>query len=81
VTFSYDKGADVMYLTFEHVKVHDYIYVENSEGDILRLDRKTKRIIGITLPFFSVRLKKGPLSVPEIGLVPFNESAEELVSR
>jgi uncharacterized protein YuzE len=80
MTFSYDKGVDVMYVTFERLPNQEYIYVENENGDILRLDRTTKRVVGITIPFFSERLKDNKLEVPEVGLVPFNSFAEELAT-
>jgi uncharacterized protein YuzE len=80
MTFSYDKPADVMYVTFERLPDQSYVYVENESGDILRLDRTTRRVVGVTIPYFSERLKGNKLEVPEIGAVPFNEMAEELAS-
>lgn len=80
MTFSYDKDGDVLYVTFEKRPEQSYVYVENENGDVLRLDKETKRVVGVTIPFFSARLKKGPLSIPEIGPVPFNDFASELVS-
>ena len=72
MTLSYDKRADVLYVSFEQAPAESYIYVENENGDILRLDRESKRVVGITLPFFSKRAKAGKIVVPEVGSVPFN---------
>jgi len=80
MTFSYDRLADVMYVTFERLPNQAYIYVENESGDILRMDRTTQRVVGITIPYFLERLKNNKLEVPEIGAVPFNDIAEELAS-
>jgi len=80
MTFSYDMPADVMYVTFERLPNQAYIYVENESGDILRLDRTTQRVVGITIPYFLERLKNNKLEIPEIGTVPFNNIAEELAS-
>lgn len=81
MTLSYDKTADVLYVTFEMVSGESYIYVENENGDILRLDQETRRVVGITLPFFSKRAKAGKITVPEVGTVPFNDYANELISQ
>jgi uncharacterized protein YuzE len=80
VTASYDKDADVLYITFEQLPAEDYIYVENESGDILRLNKKDGRVVGCTIPFFCKRVARNRLNVPEIGPVPFNELAKALVS-
>jgi len=77
---SYDKNADVMYVTFEALPPNAYLFVENGAGDILKIDRKTHRVVGCTIPFFMKRAKLGKLIIPEIGAVPFNEIADELLS-
>jgi len=79
MTFSYDKDADVLYVTFELVPADTYEYVENESGDILKVDRANRRIVGCTIPFFAKRVKRGKLVVPEIGAIPFNEIARELL--
>jgi hypothetical protein len=66
-------------MAFEPSAPQDYIVVENESGDILKLDRKNGRVIGCTVPFFMARLAKGKLEIPEIGAVPFNEIAKELL--
>jgi uncharacterized protein YuzE len=76
MTLSYDKAADVLYVTFEHVQAGSYVYTENQNGDILKLDRESGRVIGVTLPFFSKRSKSGKVVVPEVGPVPFNDAAD-----
>lgn len=76
MTLSYDKSADVLYITFEQVPAGSYIYTENENGDILRLDRESGKVVGVTLPFFAKRSKAGKITVPEVGTVPFNSFAE-----
>jgi|GEM_PF-4462468 hypothetical protein len=80
MTLSYDKTADVLYVTFEQVPEKSYVYIENENGDILRLDKKSRKVVGVTLPFFTKRAKAGKIIVPEVGLVPFNNCANELTS-
>jgi len=79
MTLSYDKKADVLYVAFEPAVPGTYIYVENENGDILKLDRNTKQVVGCTIPFFATRAAGGPVVVPEVGPVPFNEVAEEIL--
>jgi uncharacterized protein YuzE len=80
MTLSYDKRADVLYVSFERLTGQPYVYVENENGDVLRLDKKSRRVVGCTIPFFSKRAMKRKVTVPEVGRVPFNELAKELVS-
>lgn len=77
---SYDKNADVMYVTFEALPPDAYLFVENETGDILKIDRSTRHVVGCTIPFFLRRAKRGKIIIPEIGAVPFNEIADELLS-
>ncbi len=79
MSLSHDMSADVLYITFEALPPDDYIYVENESGDVLRLDRLSHRIVGCTLPFFSKRASDGKINVAEIGGIPFNQIAEELL--
>ncbi len=79
MTASYDKDADVLYITFERLPAKDYVYVENESGDILRLNKRGGRVVGCTIPFFCKRAAQNNLTVPEIGPIPFNELAEELL--
>lgn len=80
MTLSYDKDADVLYVTFKYLPNGSAIYIENESGDILRLDKVSKEVVGCTIPAFSRRAAKGPIIIPEIGSVPFNELAAHLVS-
>ena len=78
MTLSYDKHADVLYVTFEAAPPDTYIFIENELGDVLKVDRTTRRVVGCTIPGFLARAKQGKVSVPEIGAVPFNDIAEAL---
>jgi hypothetical protein len=80
LTLSYDSDADVLYVTFERLPDQPYIYVENENGDVLRLDPKSKKVVGCTIPAFRKRSKKGPVIVPEVSDVPFNEYAAHLAT-
>jgi hypothetical protein len=80
MTMSYDKLADVLYVTFEALPPGSYSYVENQNGDILRVAREGNRIIGVTIPAFAERCMRGRIEIPEIGTVPFNELAEHLLA-
>ncbi len=77
---SYDKDGDVLYITFERLPSKDYIYVENESGDILKLNKKSRRVVGCTIPYFSKRAARNKLNIPEIGPVPFNELAKALLA-
>ncbi|HEV8416457.1 MAG TPA: hypothetical protein VGQ49_22880 [Bryobacteraceae bacterium] len=79
MTLSYDKLADVLYVTFETLPAGSYIYVENDTGDILRLDRSSKRVVGVTIPAFAQRAARGSIVIPEIGSVPFNQLVDDLL--
>jgi uncharacterized protein YuzE len=79
MTLSYDKAVDVLYITFEPAPPGSYLYVENDNGDVLRLDRNTRRVVGCTIMAFAQRCAKGRLVIPEVGAVPFNEIADNLV--
>jgi uncharacterized protein YuzE len=78
MTFSYDNDADVLYVTFE-----DYTgratYLENSNGDILRVHPESGKIIGCTILFFMKRAENGNISIPEIGVIPFNAVMADLM--
>jgi hypothetical protein len=76
---SYDKLADVLYVTFETLPPEAYIYLENDGGDILRLDRESRRVVGCTIPAFSQRAARGPIVIPEVGPVPFNKFIDDLL--
>ena len=80
MTISYDHEADVLYITFERSASSSYIYMENENGDVLRLDTDTKRVVGCTIPYFSTRTDGVKITVPEVGEALFSVSAEALVS-
>jgi hypothetical protein len=80
MTLSYDRNSDVLYVTFEVLPPRAYAYVENESGDILKIDRTSRRVVGCTIPFFQERAKRGKIVIPEIGAVPFNEVADQLLS-
>jgi len=65
MTFNYDHIADVLYVTFEQ-STTGVSYIENREGDILRIDKKSGKIVGVTVVFFLRRAKLGPITVPEV---------------
>lgn len=76
---SYSKDADVLYLTFgEQGKYATYIEKEN--GDILRIDPRSGKVLGVTIQLFLYRLKSGEkIEIPEIGPVSFNHAMMSLV--
>jgi uncharacterized protein YuzE len=77
--FSYDKSADVLYITFAH-PTGTVNFVENDNGDILRYDQTTNALVGCTILFFARRLKsKEQITIPEIGSVPLNDKALALM--
>jgi len=51
-----------------------------ASGDVLRLDKETRRVVGVTIPFFMKRAAHQKVSVPEVSWVPFNDLAAELIS-
>ena len=55
LSFSYDKRADVLYLSLG--KPQKALSREVDDGVLIRLDPKTKNIIGITIIDFSSRFK------------------------
>jgi uncharacterized protein YuzE len=79
MTFLYDDLTDVLYVTFEQSGGR-VTYIENDEGDVLRMDQSSGRIVGVTIMFFLRRAREGPIIVPEISTVPFNQIASNLLS-
>jgi uncharacterized protein YuzE len=71
MTIAYDRAADVLYVTLEDSKHVEGEYVENDEGNILRIDPQTNRVVGFTIVSFSARLEKHhEITIPEIGALP-----------
>ena len=69
-TFSYDKIADVLYISFSPGKKAT-TSVELNDNILLRFNRADKRAIGLTLMDFSVLVQitnLGPRSFPLTGL-------------
>lgn len=79
MTFSYDDDADVLYVSFEQNSAKR-TYIENDNNDILWVDERSGKILGCTILKFMKRIKCGkPFDIPEIGVVPFNNSMELLL--
>ena len=68
MTLSYDSEADVLYVSFEQAD-EPCLYVENAQGDVLRVTKRTQQVVGCTILHFSARQKEGTITVPEIGTV------------
>ena len=79
MTLSYDKRADVLYIRFEDAPASERITVENEQGDVLVLNKKTNKVIACVIPAFSRRSSEN-IVIPEIGSIPFNELAAALIS-
>lgn len=78
MTFSYDDDADVLYLDFADFS-GKATYVENTSGDILRVDIESGRVLGVTVLFFMRRMAQGDISIPEVGFVPFTNITTQLL--
>ena len=80
-TFSYDKEADVLYISFAPgERAADA--VELNENVLLRFDRAKKRAVGLTLMDFSVLVqltKFGPRNFPLSGLAELEPEWQETV--
>lgn len=63
LSFLYDREADVLYVSKGHLEYTDYQEVGNL---ILRLDPRTKEIVGFTIVDFEGRFARGqaPLTIP-----------------
>lgn len=63
---SYSKDADVLYISFAPPSGR-VASVENSNGDILRIDKSTGEIIGVTIQLFMYRVGTGEkITVPGV---------------
>jgi uncharacterized protein YuzE len=76
--FSYDDDADVLYVTFGEYD-GKAVYVENANGDILRVKPETDEILGVTIPFFLRRSSETEIVIPEVGLAPFTTIMAKLL--
>ena len=80
-TYSYDKEADVLYISFSPGEKATTA-VELNENILLRFNRAEKRAIGLTLMDFSVLVqltKLGPRSFPLSGLKELEAEWQEMV--
>ena len=80
-TFSYDKEADVLYISFSPGEKATTA-VELNDNILLRFNRAEKRAIGLTLMDFSVLVQLtdlGPRSFPLTGLNELEPEWQEAV--
>ncbi len=80
-TYSYDKEADVLYISFSPGE-KPTAAVELNENILLRFNREEKRAIGLTLMDFSVLVqltRLGPRSFPLTGLKELEPEWQESV--
>ncbi|MBI5842886.1 MAG: DUF2283 domain-containing protein [Chloroflexi bacterium] len=80
-TYSYDKEADVLYISFSPGE-KPTAAVELNENILLRFNRVEKRAIGLTLMDFSVLVqltRLGPRSFPLTGLKDLEPEWQETV--
>ena len=80
-TYSYDKEADVLYITFSPGE-KPTAAVELNDNILLRFNRAEKRAIGLTLMDFSVLVQLtnlGPRSFPLTGLKDLEPEWQETV--
>jgi len=80
-TYSYDKEADVLYISFSPGEKATTA-VELNDNILLRFNRAEKRAVGLTLMDFSVLVqltKLGPRSFPLSGLKELETEWQETV--
>ncbi len=80
-TYSYDKEADVLYISFAPGEMPTAA-VELNDNILLRFNRAEKRAVGLTLMDFSVLVqltKLGPRSFPLTGLKDLEPEWQETV--
>lgn len=80
-TYSYDKEADVLYISFASGE-KPTAAVELNDNILLRFNRAEKRAIGLTLMDFSVLVqltKLGPRNFPLSGLAELEPEWQEAV--
>jgi len=80
-TYSYDKEADVLYISFSPGEKATTA-VELNDNILLRLNRAEKRAIGLTLMDFSVLVQLtevGPRSFPLSGLQELEPEWQETI--
>ncbi|MFN8442757.1 MAG: DUF2283 domain-containing protein [Caldilineaceae bacterium] len=80
-TYSYDREADVLYISFSPGEVPTAA-VELNENILLRFNQKEQRAIGLTLMDFSVLVQLtqlGPRSFPLSGLSELEPEWQQMV--
>jgi len=65
MTVDYDKSTDVLYITFRPATGGSR-YVETGRGQILKIEKSTSEIVGVTIPMFSRRAAEGEIQIPEV---------------
>jgi len=76
---SYDREEDVLYIKFADCK-EECEYVEHTPGVVLRVNPRSKEIVGCTILWFSRQLREqGRINVPEIRGLPISPELERLV--
>jgi uncharacterized protein YuzE len=81
-TYSYDKDADVLYISFSPGEKATAA-VELNDNILLRFNRDEKRAIGLTLMDFSVLVQLtnlGPRNFPLTGLQQIEPEWQDIVS-
>ena len=76
---SYDQEEDVMYIRFADCK-EECEYVEQTPGVVLRVNTRSREIVGCTILWFHKQLREhGGILVPEIRGLPVPPELERLV--
>ncbi len=57
MTLSYDSDADVLYISIVPAPQGSYVYAENENGDVLKLDKRTSKVVGVTVIGLRARVK------------------------
>jgi len=70
--FTYSKDADILYISFTP-STGKVASVENANGDIMRIDTSTGKIVGVTIQLFMYRIGTGEkIEIPEVGFSSAN---------
>jgi uncharacterized protein YuzE len=77
---NYDETSDTLYVSF--VPGIKATGIELNDHILLRIDKETRRAVGITLLNYSILIQKadfGPRSFPLTGLAKLSEESREIV--
>jgi hypothetical protein len=66
MTFNYDDLTDVMFITFVDRVTGPCINIETSPSTVLRVEKNTNNIVGVTILYFLAQVKEGSLDLPEV---------------